>query len=520
MTKNLFNYKNVLASLLLLIICFSAISIQRAQACLGLMIVNGTSAGVDTCATLDLAESVATNANTAKISTESSATAMSTAADATTNVANTGVNVAKLSWDTVGKDALEAIGFTVGRKIVDQLTQNTISWIKGGFHGNASFAVDMNTIALETADSIAGGMVLSLRNIAVCEFSASYKDDLVNAVDISVKKRPYIYNQKATCPFKESYEFKASDFYSGVSKFGWDMMGSALNDGGNPYGLQLVTAREQATREAEAKKAKDKKLGWSNGFTDIIDTSSCNYPVGTFPQTNDPADGTFDDTLPVLTHEEAMNATAAMLSDPAIVKGLQDRYCKTTTPGKIVSEQLTQTLGLNMERLGMSDNLNKIFAVLIDTLTQKTIRSVFGTKNQTVGNAPSSPVGARPSIVVTTPVVTDVTNASAKLTSTITYAGPGVRVWFLYGKTKANVKASIENSKLTTNISKNAPTTILDTVAVLAPITPTLIIEPFSTTLTGLSSSTPYYIGVLAKIGGSPIAGDVLDTEVTSFQTD
>lgn len=504
MTKNLSSLRKAPASLFLLVVCFSTVNIQQVQACVSATAV-GT--GTDFCAPLILIES-------AKTSAETSATALSTAADATTNAANTGVNVAKLSWDTVGKDALEAIGFTVGKKIVDQLTQNTIGWIKGGFHGDASFAVDMNAIALDIADSIAGGMVLSLRNISVCEFSATYKDDLVNAVDLSVKKRPYIYNQKATCPFKENYGFKASEFYSGTSKFGWDLMGAALNDGGNPYGLQLVTAQEQATREADAMATKDKKLSWSNGFTDIIDTASCNYPPDIFYYADDySAGGTGS-----MTQAEANQKNAELMSDPARVKALQNAYCKTTTPGKIVSDQLTKTLGLNMDRLGLSDNLNKIFATLIDTLTQKTIRGVFGTEDRSVGKVKSSPVGARPSVVVTVPVVTNVSQTSAKLTSTITYAGPGVSVWFLYGKTEANVKLSIQNSNFPTNISKN-PVAILDTVAVRAPVTTTRIVEPFSTTLTGLSPGTTYYFAVIARVG-SPVAGDVLDTPVTSFQTD
>lgn len=518
MTKNLSSSKKILSSLFLLIVCFSAVSTQRAQACVAAWAPSG--AGTDTCAPLILIEGITTNVNT-------SATAISTGADAATNLANTGINVAKLSWDTVGKDALEAIGFTVGKKIVDQLTQNTIGWIKGGFHGDASFAVDLNAIALETADSIAGGMVLSLRNISVCEFSATYKDDLVNSVDLSSKKRPYIYNQKATCPFKESYDFKASDFYGATSQtivqgsgmvtknlFDWDKFSLALNDGGNPYGLQLITAQEQADREAEAMATKDKKLSWSNGFTDILDTDDCNYPPGTFYTADDFSVGGTGS----MTQADADRKNEEMMKDPARVKALQKAHCKTTTPGAIVSDQLTKTLGLNMDRLGLSDNLNKIFATLIDTLTQKTIRGVFGTKDQSVGKVKSSPVGTRPSVVVTVPVVTNVSQTSAKLTSTITYADPSVRVWFLYGLTEANVIQSIANSNLPTNISK-APTALLDTVLLPAPITSTRILLPFSTTITGLYPETTYYFAVIARVG-SPVAGDALFTEVTSFQTD
>lgn len=353
--------------------------------------------------------------------------------------ANVGINTAKLTWDVSGKNMLDTAAYMAAQNLLSQLTDNTIKWIRGGFHGSPSFAVDTNEVFTDIADSIAGGLVLSLRNISVCEFTASYKDDLVNTVDLSAKKRPYIYNQKASCPFKEDYNFKASDFYNGTAKFGWDLMGAALNDGGNPYGLQLVTAQEQASREAKAIADKDKRLSWSNGFTDIVDATSCNYPPDLFYTPDDfSAGGTGS-----MTQEEANLKNAELFSDPARAKALQDAYCKKTTPGKIVGDQLSKTLGVDMDRIGFSDNMNKIISAFLDTLTTTAVRSVFGSDRSTAagGRPPSSASQAPPIVAVNTGVVGDIKSNSATLNGFVTYAGSEARVtaWFLFGPTEASV---------------------------------------------------------------------------------
>lgn len=421
------------------------------------------------------------------------------------NIASVGVSLTSLSWETVGKSLLEQVAFQASKAFLDKITENTISWIRGGFHGSPSFAVDTNQIFTEIADSIAGGMVLSLRNVSVCEFSANYKDDLINSVDLSVKKRPYLYNQQATCPFNETVNFKASDFYNNFSNGGWGMMGAALNDGGNPYGLQLLTAKEQASREMKATAEKDKKLGWSNGFTDIIDTTDCNYPAELFAIPNDPADpstGAFDDTLPLVTQAQADEQNQAIWSDPTIVKNIQAQFCKTATPGKIVSDQLTKTLEIDMDRIGLADNMNKILGAFFDTLTQETVRSVFGKDKSTLGGGRTPPAKSIPSIpvTVTTSPATKITQTSATLNGFISYTGAEkkVRVWFILG----------EDSKKGDLLPASVPTSLIG--------------QAFSSNIIGLKPNTTYFVNVVATTGGTlpknPPENEILGTQF-SFET-
>ena len=307
------------------------------------------------------------------------------------------------AWDTFGKNALDYAAYAAAQKLLTQLTNSTVKWIQGGFHGKPSFAVDTKKIATEIADNIAGELVLKIRNLAVCEFTTTYKDDLVKATQIESKTRPYTYDMKAKCPFKENLEFKASEFYAGLNTFTWDAFGSALQDGGSAYSVKTLTAQEKANREATAKAEKDKKQSWSNGFADIKNMKDCNYPPELYAQAGDPSpEGTDNCEIPAtetagfetgqtqkcLTQAQAQQINTERFSDPVNAKAFQEAYCPTTTPGKIVGDQLTKTLGVDMDRIGFADNMNKIISAFLDMVMQKTVRGVFGTGDSSHSSGP------------------------------------------------------------------------------------------------------------------------------------
>ncbi|MFZ2303217.1 MAG: fibronectin type III domain-containing protein [Minisyncoccia bacterium] len=434
-------------------------------------------------------------------------TAGSAPVTAGATAAGAATNVAELTWSAVGKNLLDYAAYAAAQNLLTQLTNNTVRWIQGGFHGSPAYAVDTDQMFTEIADNIAGNLVLSIRNIATCNFSANYKDDLMNAVYLEPKKRDYVYDNKAKCPFKENYDFKASDFYSGVSRFTWDAFGDALEDGGNPYGLETITAKEMAYREAEAKQTKSQKLSWSNGYADIIDPNSCNYPAEIFYAAGDSSpDG--DDVISgeawgplrtrVLSQAQASQKNAELLSDPARVKALQDAYCKTTTPGKIVGDQLTKSLGMDMDRIGFADNMNKIIAAFLDQLTQQTIRGVFGKGNSSYSTGPigggigadiAGGGGANEVIVTTSSNTVNITSTSATIQGAVTYAGSeaNVSVWFRW---------SNENFDRY-NLSAPANVTSKPSLYTTGPYSKNA--QVFSANLTGLTPNTTYYYNANAQ---------------------
>lgn len=433
--KKILLSKQILTFVLVLSISFSFITADRALA-------------TDLDSPLQLAQQTLSAAGTG-ISAASAPIA------AAAGVAGTGIAATKLTWDVVGVNILSSMAYATGQNLLKQLTNQTVKWIQGGFRGSPNFSVDLEEAALQAADSIAGELVLSLRNIETCDFDVNYKDNLKNAVELYPKYK-YIYNQKAVCPFNNTtYNFTAQMFYDDFNKGAWDGFDAALKAGGNPYSLQSITAKEMAGRKSVATANNDKKQSWSNGYADMIDTDDCNYPPdivlipnSMFLEYGDPGydvnkagekqpNPKFDDRLPPTTNADADKVNAKW-KDPAFVKEIQKKYCKTTTPGKILSDQLGEAFHVNADKLQLADNLNKIVAAFMDLAMQKTVRAVFG--GPKTEGAPTSFVAPKP-LPSTTPALF-ITANSAYLNGYLASNGASintssterVRVWFSYGK--------------------------------------------------------------------------------------
>lgn len=352
-TKNHFIFKKIFVLTFVVGMCFSSFGAQRAQAFWGV---------ADTAVVYD-------PLNTA----QGTITAIATPATAISTTADTVVNTAHASWATWGKNTLDALAYQAGQIALNQLTDNTIAWIRGGFHGMPSFTVDTQAMGDEIADSATLGLVSRIKGLATCEFTGTFVDDMTNAYQLSSKKTMPI-----TCPFPDSLTnmtFYASDVETAVNHFSWEFFSAALDDAGNPYGVQIVTANELQANQEKAKANSDQKMSWSNGYADIVDTDNCpGMPEESAEYISKGSISTASDT-----DGDGVNDLIEYDGnpDPATVQALQKAYCKTTTPGNIVSDQLSSTLGLDMDRLGFADNMNKIISALLTVAVQSAIRSVF-----------------------------------------------------------------------------------------------------------------------------------------------
>lgn len=270
---------------------------------------------------------------------------------------------------------LDCIVYTAGQKMLNQLTDNIVRWIQGGFEGQPSYTVNTHEMFLELADMVAGDFARDLRGLAMCDFRVNFKNDLANTVELS-SKRKYKFNGKAKCPFPETFNLNSSDFYKGVNKFSWGAMEYAMQENGNPFGIAMLTGEELAARSSEDKDVRKQELSWSNGFTNMVDTrfEKCNYPENT-------------DLPHLVVLWEAEKASPGTLTPDekdelggitqATVSAWQKKYCPTTTPGKQIGDLLSKTTGVDMDRLGMVDNINKIVAALIDQVTKKAAMGIF-----------------------------------------------------------------------------------------------------------------------------------------------
>ena len=290
-------------------------------------------------------------------------------------------DVASMSFQNIMKMGLDTLAYGAGQLVLNQLTENTIKWIQGGFHGSPSFAVDTTQLEQDMLDAVAGDVIAQIKGIQTCTFTINYQDDLTDSLLLSTKSRRKF---PIKCPFPETLNLTAQGFYEDFNKGGWGLFAWALEDSGNPYGVQIVTAQEMAARQEATKKQSDQSLGWSNGFVNLLDTSDCNYPgeIGSKVAIYNAAQA--DPASVTLEEYSSIGSGGIGGVNQGSIDTWNKQYCKTTTPGNIVSNQLTKTLGLDMDRLGFADNMNKIIAALIKRFTQDAVRATFGRGNRSM----------------------------------------------------------------------------------------------------------------------------------------
>jgi hypothetical protein len=261
-------------------------------------------------------------------------------------------------WQDVTENGISMLAYQAGQVALNQLTQNTLSWIRGGFNGSPSFAIDPYELFLGLADMEAAGLGREIRGLATCNFSPTFNNDFANMIELATRRNaPAKFAIQANCPFPSS--INTSVFYSaGLNTFeqngGWEALEASLNDSGNRFGLNVISGQELAARQNEARSIQEQKSSWSSGFMDLVDTSDCSFPNG-----------------------QADFNSIDWSNDPQGKALMEKSFCKTSTPGKIVQDELSNTLGTDLDRLGFADDLNKIIGALIQQLTHEAVTGIF-----------------------------------------------------------------------------------------------------------------------------------------------
>ena len=291
-----------------------------------------------------------------------------------TNV-SAAVNTTATTWETIRKNGLDWMVYQASQVLLNELTENIIAWIRGGFNGSPSFAVDPERFFNDLADMVAGDFANEIRGIAVCDFDADFRINLMNSLFLEPEQAKVA--KKLTCPF-DAIDFSSCDsngqncrryspaeqaqsFAQNFVNGGWNAYEATLRDGGNKFGVALVTKKELNNRKLNQQRIQEQKLTQSGGFLDMIDSNACNYPEG---------------------------VDVSTLSGSEL-KTYQRAHCQTTTPGKLIGEQLNKVTGIDMDRLGFADNFNKIASAFIQQVTRMAIQGVYKPADASTGQSPS-----------------------------------------------------------------------------------------------------------------------------------
>lgn len=299
-----------------------------------------------------------------------------------------GQATAQTTWQASMKPIQDCLVYGGGQLLLNQMTDSTINWIRGGFSGSPLYSVDPNKLFLDLADAASGGLARQIRGLQMCDFSGTlgnFQFDLANAIELSTRTNAEAkLADQLSCPFSSVIDLQscnyppdvqralstmtaaqraqaqnlycqrinpsqaAGEFFQDFSRGGWRAFETTLNDTGNPMGVSFKMHDELAARKTQTEKAVEKKQ--QNGFFDKINITTCNYP----PEL------TINNTTP-----------------PEQLKIYQLQYCKTATPAKAIESSLSQTLGTDMSRIGFADSISKIVSALIEQVTQDATQGIF-----------------------------------------------------------------------------------------------------------------------------------------------
>ncbi len=279
------------------------------------------------------------------------------------------------TWHTVLRTTANAAVYAMAQGMLNQITENLISWIRNDFEGSPTFNINPKRLFEDMAFFIAGDLYNDLRGIAMCDFSG-FQLQLARSLYLAPTPDKQI-ERNFRCPFDEvittcdalgcrqervSPSEQARRFSQSFVDGGWGAFEKMLQDAGNQVGLAYVTQEEYYRRLAEAENIQTQELAQNQGYINLIDRSSCQFPS--------------DLDVSNLTW---MERTAA-----------ERQYCGVKTPGSLIGAQLNQATGIDMERLGFVDSIDKVVTAFVQQLTKNAIEGVYSVVFPAGGRDPQS----------------------------------------------------------------------------------------------------------------------------------
>ncbi len=258
--------------------------------------------------------------------------AKAVASGSVVSVSNNWVNDAK-EW------GLDPIAQIAERRVIAAMTDSIVVWINSGFDGDPTFITNPGDFLLDVANETTGVFIDELGAGFLCEpFGAQIQIALATTDT---------FRDRAQCTVLDvidNYDAFMGDFSQG----GWaGWISVTQNQENNPYGAYLLSRTELNKRISEQIGFAKDDANQGQGF---ISLKKC---VEYDPFTGD--DCTYTDGICVPNTE------------PKCL-----RY-ENQTPGKIISNQLTDTLGSPLRQLELADEISESITAMANALINQLV---------------------------------------------------------------------------------------------------------------------------------------------------
>ena len=251
---------------------------------------------------------------------------------------------------TVTRCVVEPLVTTMVRSLLNTFTAQTINWINGGFKGSPLYVTNPQGFLTDIADQSLGQFINSLGPIGQIVCSPF---DLQLRLSLNLQFNTGLgndYYQEVGCRLTDIQKNVQRAFTGGVfGQNGWDSwLQTIAQPQNNPYGAYIKAVDSLDVTIAGRQSINLKQLDWGNGFLSSTD-----------PETGD-----------------------------------------VSTPGSLIEDQLSTTLGVEVQRVGLAKDIDAILGALVNQLVNQVLgpggllgaskKPSGGQRPTTVGQAPAS----------------------------------------------------------------------------------------------------------------------------------
>lgn len=226
--------------------------------------------------------------------------------------------------------ALDSIAYQVSAIALKKLTAKTVNWINNGFKGNPGYVQNPKQFFLDIGDETVSHFLSQPGVNNICApFSAQVRLALVT--NYLAENDPSNYSCTLSI-LRNNYQSFMNDFSQGGLDAWFELTQNSQN---NPYGAYLE-AQSNLSMQIEAnQQIQQKELDLSGGFLNL---KRC------------PRGGSYTDTR------------------GEVLCSVEE---ETVTPGVLINDQLSKSLGSSWERLNAADEFNEVITALLMQLIEQ-----------------------------------------------------------------------------------------------------------------------------------------------------
>ncbi|MCC6199049.1 hypothetical protein IT401_02465 [Candidatus Nomurabacteria bacterium] len=327
----------------------------------------------------------------------------------------------KLEAQKKKETCLDAAAYAVAKSLLNQVVSMTVKWVNTGMGGNPLYVRDLNSYLKSVTDERVSLFLDQIPNQDPI-FGNTIRSIITQSVSgIS----DGLANEVMDTPEARAYESFQDDFRNG----GWD----AFLDPRNNAVSAVFRAGDQISQDtAKEEQNVREELQTNNGFLDVkqcVEYTPGKYDAYTYEyqgyycrvdlnaertrlfnqcllwSTSAECESQLAYDMPVKIQANCINGAQAASAQSA------DRQCirySTTTPGKVISDQVSTVLSSHIRQLENADEINEVIGGFFDALLERLFNAGLGAlggvgnSNTTFGdNGPGSNVvfGTNGSIV-------------------------------------------------------------------------------------------------------------------------